>query len=147
MKGMSNSSLRLVLPGLKIQGCSLSFLDLRQRMSQTVPKRNQLVDYTRRRRQRAQRLSCWSGYALQDCEDPGSLATTAPPTLGHARLYPGAPTAKKWLAETYAVILRRIEVTKASAGVICQALLLLIDSGWKILSVCFMTFSPAVAGA
>eukprot|EP00439_Symbiodinium_sp_Y106_P028524 s4933_g3.t1 len=32
-----------------------------------------------------------------DCEDPGSLATTAPPTLGHARLYPGAPTARKCL--------------------------------------------------
>ncbi|CAE7840644.1 unnamed protein product [Symbiodinium sp. CCMP2592] len=32
-----------------------------------------------------------------DCEDPGSLATKAPPTLGHARLYPGAPTAKKCL--------------------------------------------------
>ena len=46
-------------------------------------------------------LPCWSGYALQDCVDPGSLATKAPPTLGHARLYPGVPAAKKWLAETY----------------------------------------------
>ena len=46
--------------------------------------------------------------------DPGSLATKAPPTLGHARLYPGAPTAKKWLAETYALNLP--SNLQASAG-------------------------------
>ena len=36
---------------------------------------------------------------LQDCGYPGNVATLAPPSPGHARLYAHAPKAVKWLAD------------------------------------------------